>query len=413
MSVISLLTVDGDRLNHNLDTLAEIGKLPRGGVRRISFSPEDQLARHLVANWMREAGMSVRTDAAGNMIGTYPGKSALPAFATGSHIDTVPSAGRYDGTLGVLAGIEVVRTLHENHIRLNHPIEVIVFTDEEGSMIGSKAMTGSVNPDPGTYYRKDGTSIQTCLEVIEGDWETIHTARRTSDEIAAFIELHVEQGGVLEKTGTQVGVVEGIVSLNRFTITVLGRPNHAGTTPMHIRQDALVAASHIVLAVEDLAKNSPGDQVATVGMLNVSPNAANIVPGQVDLSLDMRDLSQEHVDNLVADLKQRLKQIAEQTGTTVTIEQLLRVEPTLANPHIQQAIAQIAQDFGLSYCTLPSRAGHDAQEIGRFTDMGMIFVPSIGGISHAEDEYTTPEQCTQGANILLNVFMRLDEYYSL
>ncbi|HEY9744523.1 MAG TPA: Zn-dependent hydrolase [Coleofasciculaceae cyanobacterium] len=412
MKVISIPLVNGDRLNRSITQLAEIGKLPGGGVSRLAFTPEDLLARQLVQSWMVDAGMTVRIDAAGNIIGTYAGqREGASALATGSHIDTVPVAGRYDGVLGVLAGIEVVRVLHENAIRLAHPIEVIVFTDEECSVIGCKAMAGNVVNDPEYYRRNDGTPIQTCLERIGGNWSKLTTAQRDAAEIAAFVELHVEQGGVLESTGAEIGVVKGIVGQYRFAVTVTGRPNHAGTTPMTMRKDALVAASQVVLAVNKLGVDTPGEQVATVGYFNVSPNAVNIVPARVDLKIDLRDLSQSHLDDLVEQMRQQFAQIAAATQTEIVMTQALHVLPTLAEPKIQDAIAQVCQKLSLSYCHLPSRAGHDAQEIGRFADMGMIFVPSLAGISHAEDEYTSPEQCTQGANVLLQTFLQLDRMY--
>ena len=407
------VTINSERLSQTLATLATIGKLPAGGVRRISYSPEDLQARQQVRQWMEQAGLSIRIDAAGNLIGTYGGQRAdAPALSTGSHIDTVPSGGRYDGALGVLAGIEVVRTLNENQIRLDHPIEVIVFTDEEGGMIGSKAMSGRTQSDPEAYCRQDGRSIQECLTLIGGNWDRITTAQRSRQQMAAFVELHVEQGGILEATQTQVGVVQGIVGMHRFTLTVLGRNNHAGTTPMSMRRDALVAAAEVILAVNRLALDTPGDQVATVGYVDVYPNAPNIVPGRVELSLDIRDLSQEHVDHLVAALQTEIDQIAQRTQTEIVSAPGLQVEPTLADPQIQEEIDQVCEQLQLSYRSMPSRAGHDAQEIGRFTDMGMIFVPSVAGISHAEDEFTSPEQCAYGANVLLQTFLRLDQKYT-
>ncbi len=407
------LAIDSTRLSQRLAVLARIGQLPAGGVRRISYTPEDLQARQQVRQWMEEAGMSIRIDAAGNLIGTYPGqRSDAPALSTGSHIDTVPSGGRYDGALGVLAGIEVVCTLNEHQIRLNHPIEVIVFTDEEGGMIGSKAMSGRTQPDPEVYRRQEGRSIQECLSLIGGNWDQIATAQRTRQGMAAFVELHVEQGGILEATQTQVGVVQGIVSMNRFTLTVLGRNNHAGTTPMSMRRDALVAAAAVILAVNRLALNTPGDQVATVGYVDVYPNAPNIVPGRVELSLDIRDLSQDHVDHLESTLQIEIEQIAQRTHTKIVSTPGLRVEPTLAEPQIQAEIDQVCEQLHLSHRRMPSRAGHDAQEIGRFTDMGMIFVPSLAGVSHAEDEFTSPEQCAYGTNVLLQTFLRLDQKYA-
>lgn len=412
MTITLTLAVNGSRLNRSISQLAQIGKLPGGGVSRVAFTSSDLLARQLVESWMVEAGMTVRIDAAGNIIGRYPGKREGAALATGSHIDTVPVGGHYDGVLGVLAGIEVVRVLHENNLCLEHPIETIVFTDEENTVIGCKAMAGNTVSDAEYYQRSDGTSIQTCLAQIGGDWSKIAEAKRHPQEIAAFVELHVEQGGVLENTGDEIGIVQGIVGQYRYAVTVTGRPNHAGSTPMHARKDALVAAAQMVLAVNKLGVETPGEQVATVGYLNVSPNATNIVPGKVDFKIDLRDISQTHLAELLVKMKQEFAAIAAATKTEVEMTEMLHVFPTLAAPKIQNAIAEVCRELSLSSTHLISRAGHDAQEIGRFADMGMIFVASRGGISHAEDEYTSPEQCTQGANVLLQTFLKLDRLYN-
>jgi len=406
------LCMDGDRLNRTLYQLAEIGQQPNGGVSRIAFTTEDMLARQLVRSWMEEAGMDVRIDAAGNMIGRYAGRFATaPALATGSHIDTVPMAGRYDGCLGVLAGIEVVRVLNDQKIRLNHPIEVIVFTDEESTVIGSKAMAGEIKFDAEYYRRKDGTAIETCLERIGGDWSKVATAKRDRGEMAAFVELHVEQGGVLEAANTQIGVVKGVVGQHRFRVDITGRPNHAGTTPMNMRQDALVAAAQVVLTVNRIAVETPGEQVATVGYLKVLPCATNTVPAAVDLRIDLRDLSQTHLNNLIKQIQQELAHIATETNTKIEMHETFHVRPTPATPAVMEAIAQVCQQQGLNTLQLPSRAGHDAQEIGRFTDMGMIFIPSQGGISHSEEEFSSVEECTQGANVLLHTLLELDQLY--
>jgi len=407
---VNPLNINGDRLHRKILDLAAIGKLPNGGVRRVAFTEADLQARRQVQAWMETAGLTVRTDAAGNLIGRYAGQvDTAPALATGSHIDTVPVAGAFDGCLGVLAGIELVQTLQDHGIRLQHPLEVMVFTDEERSVIGSKAMAGQVQEDPTYYARLDGTPIQDCLEKIGGDWDRIATARRSPAEIAAFVELHVEQGGVLEHRGLPLGIVTGVVGQYRFAVEVVGRPNHAGTTPMHLRQDALVAAAQIVLAVHQIARETPGDQVATVGYLTVSPNATNTVPGRVDLRIDLRDLSQDHLECLVQQMRQAFAAIATRTGTDIMMRETLHILPTLASPRILHTIEQICQRGDLAYTHLPSRAGHDAQEIGRFTEMGMIFVPSRGGISHSEAEDTAPEDCALGANLLLHTFVALDQ----
>lgn len=408
---ISLPLVNCDRLAHNINQLAQIGQLPQGGVKRIAFSPEDIQGRHLVQQWMAEAGMTVRIDGAGNIIGRYPGQHPdAPVLATGSHLDTVPNGGRYDGAYGVLAGVEVARVLKEGDMQLNRPFEVIVFTDEEGSMIGAKAMSGKLINDPEYYRRPDGTDIQTYLERVGGNWQFIAQARRSAEDMAAFVELHVEQGPVLESMGKEIGVVEGIVGQRRYTITVAGRSSHAGSTPMYARQDALVAASQVVLAVNQIG-NTPGQQVATVGKMEVFPNAANVIPGRVEMTLDIRDLSSRHIDKLMEQLRQHLNAIATDTDTQIRLHPCLHNEPALAQPHIQNAIARVCEALELSYTHLPSRASHDAQEIAAFTDMGMIFVPSEAGISHAETEYTSPEQCAQGANVLLHTLLQLDRHY--
>ena len=401
------LSVNGDRLNQSIASLASIGQLPNGGVKRIAYSEEDIEARNLVRQWMQELQMEITIDAAGNIIGRYLGNNPeLSAIATGSHIDTVPCGGHYDGAYGVLAGLEVVRVLKENQIKLERSLEVIVFTDEEGSMIGSKAISGRVVLDSEYYRRPDGTNIQTCLNRVGGNWDNITQARCSLEDIAAFVELHVEQGPVLESMSKQIGVIEGIVGQRRFNITVKGSANHAGTTPMQMRCDALVAASQVVLAVNQIG-NTPGQQVATVGKMEVLPNAANVVPGWVEMSLDIRDLSSLHIDSLLEQLRTHLEEIAVATNTQIRLNPCLHNEPALAEPYIQKAIALSCENLNLSYTYLPSRASHDAQELAQFTDMGMIFVPSLMGVSHDANEYTSPEQCVQGANVLLHTLIQL------
>lgn len=407
----SQMSVNGDRLLNRIAELASIGHLPNGGVERIAFSKADCEAREQVQRWMAEAGMKVSIDPAGNIIGRYAGRYAdAAALSTGSHIDTVPNAGHYDGAYGVLAGIEMVRALRDRNMKLDHPIEVIVFADEERTMVGCKAMSGNLAEDASTYASASGETIAECLAKAGGDWSQRTLARRKPSDMAAFVELHVEQGPVLEAEEKAIGIVTGIVGQRRYTITVKGKSSHAGTTPMSMRQDALVAASQVVLAVHQIG-NQAGEQVATVGQLNVSPNVANTIPGCVDLSLDIRDLSAQRLDQMLEQLQQQIARISEETGTQIEINGLLNNIPAPANSHIQNAIKQACQTLSLDAMTLPSRASHDAQEMACITDMGMIFVPSIGGISHAETEYTAPQHCIQGANVLLHTFLQLDKHY--
>lgn len=414
-SIVDSLTVNGERLMQTMTDVGAIGALPNGGVRRLAFSPEDREARQLVQTWMEAAGMTVTIDAAANMIGRYEGRFPhAPALATGSHLDTVPNAGIYDGTYGVLAGVEVARTLHDQTIRPDHPFEVIVFADEERTMIGSKAMAGKATLDPNFYDHPHYEPIEMGLQFIGGDWAQLPSARRDTDGLAAFVELHVEQGPVLEAASNPMGLVTGIVGQRRYLITIDGSASHAGTTPMSMRQDALVAASQIVLVINRIGNKTGdgyGQQVATVGAMKLSPNVANTIPGRVEMTLDIRDLSNQRLDAMVAELKQEMDAIATQTQTQINIKPQLRNEPVPVNSHIYNTIAQVCDQLKLPVQALPSRASHDAQIIANITDMGMIFVPSQGGISHSETEYTTPEHCIQGANILLHTLLKLDQHY--
>ena len=440
---ISRLRIDGGRLMSTLSEVGSIGGLANGGVRRLAFSPEDAQARDRLSDWMHAAGMSVRIDTAGNLIGHYPGRYPnAAALATGSHLDTVPNAGIYDGTYGVLAGLEVVRTLYENNIQLDHPLEVIVFADEERTMIGSKAMAGRASLSPDYYAHPHYDPIESSLSNIGGDWGELPRAVRPPGDLAAFVELHVEQGPVLESVGNPIGLVTGIVGQRRYIITIDGQASHAGTTPMPMRQDALVAASQIVLAVNRIGSlketrktedeeigithervsrttdsafphtaRLSGEQVATVGAMKLSPNVANTIPGQIEMTLDIRDLSNDCLDKMVALLEEEIEAIATQTKTRIHLKPQLKNEPVLANSHIFNTIAQSCQQLGLKSHALPSRASHDAQIIADITDMGMIFVPSQAGISHAETEYTHPAHCIQGTNVLLQTLLKLDQHY--
>ncbi|MEO1399780.1 MAG: Zn-dependent hydrolase [Cyanobacteria bacterium J06635_1] len=410
------LRINGERLMQTLNDIAAIGALPNGGVRRLAFSPEDVQARSRMQRWMETAGMTVTIDTAGNMIGRYPGRFPhAPALATGSHLDTVPNAGIYDGAYGVLAGLEVARTLHEQGLQLDHSLEVIVFADEERTMIGSKAMTGQASLDPEYYAHPHYAPMEPSLSNIGGDWAQLPTAKRALGSLAAFVELHVEQGPVLESSGNPIGLVTGIVGQRRYVITIEGQASHAGTTPMSMRQDALVAASQVILAVNRIGCTQDGgltgDQVATVGAMKLSPNVANTIPGQVEITLDIRDLSNACLDQMLATLEEEIGAIATTTQTRIHLKRQLRNEPVPVNSHIYNTIAQVCDHLGFKSHALPSRASHDAQIIASITDMGMIFVPSEAGISHSETEYTSPEHCIQGANVLLQTLLQLDQHY--
>ncbi|MEM9217537.1 MAG: Zn-dependent hydrolase [Cyanobacteria bacterium P01_F01_bin.150] len=413
-TLIHHLKINSHRLNQSIAEFADIGALPEGGLQRLAFSDEDIKARDVIRCRMMTAGMDVSVDAAGNLIGSYPGyHSDAPALATGSHVDSVPIGGVYDGTYGVLAALEAVQTLSEHDIRLAHPVEVIVFVDEENTMIGSKAMSGQALLD--VDLSADGDEIKANLERIGGNWDRLLTAQRNTHDFAAFIELHIEQGPVLEAVGDPIGLVTGIVGQRRYLITIDGRASHAGTTPMSMRQDALVAASHVSLAINQIGKAKDeimgGEQVATVGSLKLEPNVANTIPGRVEMMVDMRDLSNDCLDRMFEMLEAALDKISTTTQTQIQVHPKFRNEPAPVNSHIHHTISTVCGDLGLNAYPLPSRASHDAQNLSRITDMGMIFVPSQAGLSHTASEYTSPKHCAQGANVLLHTLIQLDQHY--
>ncbi|MEO0407785.1 MAG: Zn-dependent hydrolase [Cyanobacteria bacterium P01_A01_bin.135] len=412
------LSINGPRLLQTLTEIAAIGALPDGGVQRLAFSPEEQAARQTVAAWMHEAGMRTVTDAAGNLIGRYPGRTPkAPALGIGSHLDTAFNASAYDGTYSLLAGLEVVRSLQEQDIQLDHPLEIIVFADEERTMIGSKAMAGRASQEAEHYYHPDYPPIEAGVEAIGGSWPVLASARRPPGSLAAFVELHMEPGPVLAAAQVPIGLVTGIVGQRRFLVTIEGQASHAGTTPMTMRQDALVAASRMVLAVSRIGQIRDdvitGDQVATVGTITVAPNVANTIPGQAQLTVDMRDMSNSSLDRLFALLEDEAGAIAAVTKTEITITPQLRNEPAPASTAVYNAIVQVCRDLDVVAEPLPSRASHDAQAMAHITDMGMIFVPSQKGAGHTEAEYALPEHCTMGANVLLHTLLRLDQHYRI
>jgi N-carbamoyl-L-amino-acid hydrolase len=347
----------GMKLLERIDELSKIG-LTDEGVCRKSGSKEDQEARDLVVRWMMEDGLTVQNDEHGNIIGRLDGEG--PPIVTGSHIDTVATAGKYDGVLGVLAGLEVARTLKGS---LKSPLEVIVFDDEEDTMRGSIG------------YTKD------------------------KPDIKAFLEVHVEQGPVLDVQQLDIGVVTGIVGQRRCSFTVNGKENHAGTTPMGMRDDALYKASELVVYVSDMANEMYDGLVATVGHLNVSPNAFSVIPGRVDLTLQIRDLSVENMEGFVENVSNMFELDYKVEHSS---------NPAICDEGIKEIIKSVSQDLDLKHIEMPSRASHDAQNF-TFCPMGMIFVPSIGGVSHSPLERTSDKHCEDGVRVLTEVIRKVDQ----
>lgn len=402
------LRVNTARLLENLRQLAEFGKNPDGGVSRVAYSEADLAGRDYVMALMTDAGLGPTIDAAGNIIGLRGGDDpSLPPLMLGSHIDSVPEGGNYDGPLGSLAAIEVVQTLVEHDVVTRHPLEVVIFQNEEGGKTGSRAMIGEVQPRELDIVTHSGKTVAEGIAYIGGDPGNLANVVREPGSVAAFLELHIEQGGVLEKRGIEIGVVQGIVGIRRWNVIVDGVANHAGTTPMDSRQDALLAAARFVDAVNLVVRDEPGSQVGTVGRIEASPGAPNVIPGRVILSLELRDTDMEKIEQLHQLIRRRAQQIGEETHTGFGFDEFYLSRAALADERIMRLVAESAGKLDLSSITMPSGAGHDAQSIAKLAPIGMIFVPSVGGISHSPHEFTRPEDVGNGANVLLHSLLSL------
>ncbi|MCC6628805.1 MAG: Zn-dependent hydrolase [Chloroflexi bacterium] len=398
-------TIDADRLLRDLDDLARIGGNAMGGVDRVAYTPADLAGRAWVEMQLSALGLTIERDAAGNTIALYPGDDpTLPPLAIGSHTDTVPNGGRFDGALGVLAAIAAVRALATAGRRLWHPVAVLNFMCEEatlgGGTLGSRAMIGQLAAEHLAQPAPDGRPVAAHLRDAGIDPDAAPAARRAPGSFAAYVELHIEQGGVLAERGESVGLVEGIVGIRRFQIVCDGAANHAGTTPMAGRRDALVAAAAIVMAVRDIALAHA--IVGTCGTLRVEPNAPNVIPGHVELGAEIRGLNEAVLNQAEA----ALRQVVTSGGGRLTLTAVKA--PTLSNPAVLAEIAAACADLGLITRRLSSGAGHDAMCIAAIAPQAMLFVPSQGGISHAPDEFTTADDCVTGARVLLATLLRLD-----
>ena len=402
------LHVDAARLNRWLDTFGTIGRT-QGGINRVAYSAADLTGRAFTLDLMRQAGLSPRVDAAGNIRGRVPGvETGLAPIVIGSHVDSVTDGGNFDGPVGSFSAIEVAHTLRDRAVRLRHPVDVVVWQNEEGGTIGSKLAIGALGDADLDKVARSGKTIREGTALIGGDLSRLSTARYARGDIACYLELHIEQGGLLEKAAREIGVVEGIVGLRWFEITITGMANHAGATPMDQRHDAMLAAAKFTVAVNDAIRARPGRQVATVGRLLVTPNTVNVIPSQVVLTVDLRDLDQATLAHFTDRFEQLGRDIGVATGTSFAFKRLVDSEPALANPRVVQWIEGSVAALGLTHQRMPSGAGHDAQEIARIAPMGMIFVPSVGGISHSPREFTTPQAIANGADVLLNAVIAAD-----
>lgn len=409
--------ISAARLQARIERLSTFGRPTGGtfasGVSRVAYSDADVAARQWLIAELHAAGLTPRLDPAGNVFARWPaGPSETPPILFGSHIDSVPTGGNFDGDLGTLAALEVVQACQAAGVTPRHPLEVVLWAHEESTAFGrgtaaSRVVAGDLQAgDLDQIWQ--GLRRSDAIRRIGGDPTRIEEAVRQPGAWHAYFELHIEQGGTLEKSHVAIGVVEGIVSIHRYDVTINGFANHAGTTPMPERQDALIAASRVILAVREAVTARPGRQVGTVGRLEVTPNSPNVIPGQVTLSVEIRDLAERVLQTLGHDIAQRAAAIARETRTAITMTLASRNPPALAHAGMQRAIERAAQRAELEAMRLPSGAGHDAQMIAALCPMGMIFVPSLGGISHSPLERTTWDDCARGAAVLLNAILDID-----
>ncbi|MCX5733573.1 MAG: Zn-dependent hydrolase [candidate division NC10 bacterium] len=404
------LHIDFPRLRRDLTELGAIGRTAEGGVSRPSFSEADMRARRWLLDRIAAAGLAARVDAAGNIFARLGGDG--PAVMVGSHLDTVPNGGTLDGALGVLAGLECLRRIRELGLPLRHPLELVAFTDEEGrfgGFFGSYALTGALTPGdiPGIKDTQ-GERIVDVMARHGLDAMQAPSARRDPAEIRAYVELHIEQGPVLEANRVPIGLVEAIVGIHRIGVTFHGRADHAGTTPIPDRKDALLGAADLIRRGRDLvlAEGTPASRL-TVGVVQVKPGVANIVPAEVFLTYELREVSAEMLRELAAESRALIAEVAEAAGLTASVETILDIPPVPLADAVKDAILAATKELGCAYMRLSAMAGHDAQVIGRVAPAGMIFVSSKDGRSHSPLEFTADDEIERGANVLLLTLHRL------
>ncbi len=405
------LSVNGKRIESRIFELAKFGVDEKGRGYRVAYTKGDIEGRAWFMELMKKAGLDPTIDAAGNIIGKRKGKNAsLKPIAFGSHIDMVPDGGNYDGTLGSISALEVIEILNENNVVTEHPLEVIIFANEEGGTIGSKAMTSGLTKEGLQQKSQSGLTHAEGIKALGGNPDNIQSCLRNKGDFHAWIELHIEQGGILEKEKIQVGVVEGIVGIVHWEVMVEGFANHAGATPMNMRQDALLAASKFIIVVNEVINSVKGTQVGTVGKIAVLPGAYNVIPGKVVLGLEIRDLSADKIELLFRNIEKRAAVIATSTKTKISFErQPNESKPALTNKALQQTINASAKALGFTTKFMQSGAGHDSQHIATIAPAAMIFIPSIGGISHSPKEFSTATDMTNGANVLLQTILKIDK----
>ena len=406
---IKNLRINGKRLQGTLEDMARIGATPGGGVQRLSLSDEDKTARDLFVQWLKELDLEITIDEMGNIFGKRPGKNPdLRPVMSGSHIDSQPKGGRFDGILGVMGPLEALRTLHENHIETERSIIVVDWTNEEGSrfapaMVASGVWTGALDRD-WVYDRTDINGKRFVEELERIGYRGDVPAKKWP--FHAYYEYHIEQGPMLEREGKTIGAPKGILCLHWYDVYLTGDANQVGPTPMEGRHDALCAAAEMILKVNKLPEKMGGNMVATVGEIQNHPNSRNIIPDKVHFTVDIRSWDDEHAIRAWEDLRADFEKIAERRGCPIKIEETWRVEHSPFDQRLVQRVLATADELGYSSLYMVSGAGHDASYMNQIAPSAMIFVPSIGGRSHVEVENTTWEDCEAGANVLLHCLLK-------
>lgn len=399
--------VSGKRLAERLEAISQIGRTEDNGSNRPGFSHEEKAVKELIMQWMQEAGLTAHMDGAGNVFGRLPGKNpSAPAILSGSHVDSVPNGGHFDGPLGVLAALEVAEAWKATEYQPEKPYEVVIFTDEEGSrfqegLSGSEAMMGKANLEMKIKRRDaNGWSFEEVLHDVGLSLISYASAKRNFDEIDSFVEVHIEQGKRLEKEGLSCGIVTGIAGPHWLVFTFEGKAGHAGNTPMDDRQDALVAASEFIFTLKDIPRQINESAVATVGKLFVEPNGVNVIPGKVTLYVDIRDIHEDTRDEVVKRVRRLSEEISQKHSVRVSNEDLLVTPPVPISEERQNKMQQALEVNGIRPYSLPSGAGHDSQVVGSELPVAMLFVQSQDGVSHNPAEWSSLNDCVQAVQVL-------------
>ncbi|KAF5067224.1 N-carbamoyl-L-amino acid hydrolase [anaerobic digester metagenome] len=407
-----MLKINQERLGRRLEELAQFGGSEQG-MNRFSYTKEEKDAQNYLKEVFAALGMTVTEDPLGNLFARYEGLNPeLKPIVTGSHIDSVRNGGRYDGNLGVLGALEAVQCLHEQGIRLNHPIVIFISKDEEGTrfgstMFGTEAMLGALPAEFLDRTDRDGITLRQAMTDAGYDPQGIFNSKVEPGSYAAYLELHIEQARVLETMQIPIGIVTGIAGPLWFAVNIKGQAGHAGSTPMRIRHDPMVAAARLIDQCDRIARQFQ-DTVATTGYIKADPGTTNVIPAQVDFTIDLRDVSMADRDQAEAEIKAAARLLEEKMGVTIEFSDRVRTPSVLCNDALMNVIEETAGEFSLPSLRMPSGACHDAMHFGPLCPIGMIFVPSVNGYSHRADEYTPLEDCANGANVLLNTLVKAD-----